>query len=393
MTSAIPGVIQWPAFGFVALVIVGRYLLVDQTSLDRLATRALTFGLVCDLLRNNNVQQAIADTLWLFDDAYVINVARQASFGPLLLSIMCLFGMARIAAAHGDDAVGSHRQYRYDAVALIATAVILVAGTPARAHDMLIDEYHGWPAAIVWIAYYSVLAASSLSIVHIMVGELRDGDNTIRENIIYVVVLAYFGILALQSIYLPAQTVAAVLTDSPAKDPTMQSKAISAFVALIVGAAIIAVPLVGAILLRSGWDRPGRYCRKLRPLWRDLTDIYPEVVLERPGADSVSQLHRMTMEIRDCLARLHRYAPEAPEYAPAGSPRDELCDYARRISAAVTAKQSGQLPPARPTERHPQTPQRRDLAAELNQLVELARVWRRVHPTTAPLLTGPHHTR
>ncbi|MEU8894822.1 MAB_1171c family putative transporter [Nocardia sp. NPDC048505] len=371
MTSAIPNVIQWPTFGFVALVLAGRYLLVAQSTLDRLATRALLFGLLCDLLRNDRVQEFIAATLWMFDHASVINFARQASFGPLLLSIMCLYGMARIAVAHSDD---SPRQWRrYDAVALIATAVMLVAGTPARAHDMLIDEYHGWPAVIVWFAYYSVLAVSSLSIITIMVGELRGGDNTGRETAVYLVVLTYFGVLALESIYMPARTLVAVLSGSPAADPTMQSKALSAFIALAVGAAILTVPLFGAILARTGWDRPGRYCRRLRPLWRDLTDVYPEVVLDRPTADSVSQLHRMTMEIRDCLVRLNHYAPQAHTEARA----DDPAAYADRVAAAIAAKQGGGQPV--PLHRPVPTARRRDLTAELDQLVELARIWRHVH--------------
>ncbi|MFC9895002.1 MAB_1171c family putative transporter [Nocardia sp. NPDC127579] len=370
MTSAIPAAVQWPVFGFVALVLIGRYLLVAQTILDRLASRALLLGLLCDLLRNDTVQRAIAAALWMFDDAYVIDLARQASFGPLLLSIMCLFGMARIATSPTDESTVWRRQRRYDAAALIAIAVMLAAGTPARAHGMLIDEYHGWPAIIVWLAYYSVLGASSLAIIRIMVIELRSGDNTVREIAIYLVVLAYFGVLALESVYLPAQTVAAVLTDSPARDPSMQSKALSAFIALIVGAAILTVPLLGAVVVRAGWDRPGRHCRAIRPLWRDLTRVYPEVVLERPTTDSISQLHRMSMEIRDCLVRLHRYVPEDDMHG-------DLRTYAHRISAAIGAKRSGQPPRASSPGRFTATSARRDLAAELAELVELARIWRR----------------
>ncbi|MFC9435653.1 hypothetical protein [Nocardia sp. NPDC057030] len=74
-------------------MIAGRYLLVAQTPMDRLGTRALLFGLVCDMMRNASVQHAITRVCWMFDDAYVINVVRQVSFGPLLLSIMCIYGM------------------------------------------------------------------------------------------------------------------------------------------------------------------------------------------------------------------------------------------------------------------------------------------------------------
>ncbi|WP_107656399.1 MAB_1171c family putative transporter [Nocardia suismassiliense] len=397
MTSAIPGIIQWTTFVFVATVIVGRHILVDQTPMDHLGTRALVFGLVCDMLRNDAVQHVIVGVCWVFDDAYVINVVRQASFGPLLLSIMCIYGMARFAFSPDDDLpTVRRRQRRYDAVALAATAVILAAGTPARAHNMLIDEYHGWGAAIVWIAYYSVLAVSSLSIINMMIGELRSGDNTGREIAIYIVVLGYFGYLTIESIYVPVDTVISVLADSAARDPSMQFKALTAFVALIAGTAILTVPLIGAVLVRIGWDRPGRYCRRIRPLWRDLTDAYPEVVLERPATgtsvDSISQLHRMTMEIRDCLVRLNRYAPEG---RAVGSGRDQLCGYAHRISAAVVAKQRGQLPPPPAPGRAEQaahTTQRRDLEAELNQLVELSRIWRRVHqPCRRPGLFAKRH--
>ncbi|MFC9435652.1 MAB_1171c family putative transporter [Nocardia sp. NPDC057030] len=292
---------------------------------------------------------------------------------------------ARFAASPDDDwSIVARRQRRYDAVAVTAAAVILAAGTPARAHNMLIDEYQGWGAAIVWITYYSVLAASSVSIIKMMVAELRSGDNTTREIVIYLVVLSYFGYLTIESVYVPAETVIAVVAHAAAQDPSMQSRAFTAFVALVIGTAILTVPLVGALLVRTGWDKPGRYCRRIRPLWRDLTDCYPEVVLERPAtgtaADSISQLHRMTMEIRDCLVRLNRYISGVPPHRAAGSEHDELCDYARRISAAVAAKRSGQLPPpAGRTEHYTRPAQRRDLEAELNQLIELSRIWRRIH--------------
>ncbi|KAA0024147.1 MAB_1171c family putative transporter [Antrihabitans cavernicola] len=387
MTSAIPDIVQWTAFVFVAIVLVGRCILVSHTPMDRLATRALSLGLMCDMLRNDWVEKEIARVFSMFDGANIINIVRQASFGPVLLSLMCIVGMARLASSPSDDSGTMwRRQRRYDAVAIAATAVILAAGTPARAHDMLIDEYLGWGAAVAWIAYCSVLAAASISIIYIMIGELRGGDNTVRESAIYIVVLVYFGALTVQSIYVPFATVTAVLAGSAAKDPSMQSQALIAFVALIAGAAILTVPLIGAALVRTGWDRPGRYCRRIRPLWRDLTDTYPEVVLERPAAgtpaDSISQLHRMTMEVRDCLVRLNRHTLPLRHDGIAGSERDKLRDYAQRISVVVAAKRSGQLPSSSALSHARQAgrgTQRRDLAAELNQLVELARIWRRLH--------------
>lgn len=387
MTSSLPGIVQWPVFAFVGIVIAGRYVLVADTSMDQLATRALLFGLICDLLRNDGVEKVIAGLFWMFDDVDVINLVRQASFGPLLVSIMCIYGMARLAASPDDESTTVwRRQRRYDAVALAATVVFLGAGTPAREHDMLIDEYQGWGAAIAWIAYYGVLFVASISIIHIMIGEFRDGDNTTRETTIYLVVLGYFGYLALESIYVPAESVTAVLTGSTVMDPSMQSRAITAFLALCIGTAILAVPLLGAAIVRTRWDRPGRYCRRLRPLWSDLTDSCPDVILQRPAtgtsADSISQLHRMSMEIRDCLVRLNQYAQDRrPDHA-AGLHGDALYEYAQQISVAVAKKRSGQPPPSPPLGHAGYTPRiahRRDLTAELDQLVDLARIWRRVH--------------
>ncbi|WP_433601897.1 DUF6545 domain-containing protein [Nocardia sp. CA-135953] len=59
----------------------------------------------------------------------------------------------------------------------------------------------------------------------------------------------------------------------------------------------------------AGWDRDARIYR--RPLWHDRTAV-PEIVLPadaRHGADSITRLFRMTVEIRDALPHLGSCLP------------------------------------------------------------------------------------
>ncbi|WP_324194026.1 DUF6545 domain-containing protein, partial [Nocardia farcinica] len=85
-----------------------------------------------------------------------------------------------------------------------------------------------------------------------------------------------------------------------------------------------------------------RYCRRLKPLWRDLTAAVPEIVLALPQdrfgrVEPATRLHRMTAEIRDSLLQLKRYGA-------VDEPGQGADVYARRVAAAIAAKNAGVAP-------------------------------------------------
>ncbi|WP_373862755.1 DUF6545 domain-containing protein [Nocardia amamiensis] len=59
--------------------------------------------------------------------------------------------------------------------------------------------------------------------------------------------------------------------------PAPRTPPVAAFLGLLIITLLTAIPLVIAVLARARWDQPGVHCRRLHPLWRDLTTAVPEV--------------------------------------------------------------------------------------------------------------------
>ncbi|WP_067478393.1 hypothetical protein [Nocardia amamiensis] len=133
MTSPVPGLIAWPVLTCLMLVLAGRWWLLRDSIVDRLINRALTATICEHLLQEAWFEQSLA---WLLpgDDSDVVNIARQLSLGATVFSISNVYGIAKLWAG-ADPAHTWRRQWRYDLVAIAATAVILIAGTPARRAD------------------------------------------------------------------------------------------------------------------------------------------------------------------------------------------------------------------------------------------------------------------
>ncbi|MCY0929428.1 hypothetical protein OTB20_25160 [Streptomyces sp. H27-H1] len=82
--------------------------------------------------------------------------------------------------------------------------------------------------------------------------------------------------------------------------------------------------------------------RRLRPLWRDLTTVVPEVVLAAPlGRNPRIQLHRVVIEIRDAASALVPYIPDALRQGGGGG---DTAIQASGLHAARHAKIRGHHP-------------------------------------------------
>ncbi|MEU2042432.1 MAB_1171c family putative transporter [Nocardia niwae] len=377
MTSPIPGLITWPVLTGIALVLAGRSWLLRDSIVDRLVNLGLAGALAEHLLREAWFEQALA---WLLpgDDSDVVNIARQLSLGATVWAVSNIYGIARLWAG-ADPAHAWRRQRRYHLVSIAAAVVILIAGEPARRADQLIDRALGWPAVVVWVAFSLPLGATALLVGRVSAREMRvAGDTPWQERALYAVVLCTAVGMGIVAVVYPIEAVTSVLTGRPSSDPEMRWKAWSGFLLSAVGApAVVTVPLISTLLAHLGWDRTGRYCRRLQPMWADLTAAVPEIVLDMRRdhdgrTDPAIRLHRMTVEIRDSLLHLERYSHSLDDPAACGDPHI----HARRVAEAVAAKAAGHPPSAsRFTRRHRIQPGARDLAAELHQLLALAKAW------------------
>lgn len=394
MTSPIPGLIAWPVLTGITLVLAGRWWLLRDSVVDRLINRALAAALSGLLLREAWFEQSLA---WLLpgDDSDVVNLARQVSLGAILLIVSNIYGIAKLWA--GTDPVHTwRRQRRYDLVTITITAVILIAGTPARRADQLIDQHLGWPAVVVWVVFSLPIGATALLVSRVSVREMRADDTTWQERALYIVILCLAVALGIEAVANPIETAKSVVTDQPVHDPEMHRKAWSFFLAAVGAPAVVTVPLISTLLTHVGWDRTGRYCRRLQPMWADLTAAVPGIVLAMPRdhnsrTDPAIRLHRMTVEIRDSLLHLKRYSHSPGDLAATtGDPHI----HARRIAEAIATKAAGHPPiSSPPMPRHHVQPGARDLIEELRQLLALAKAWQHARsPTTTPD-HGPQPTR
>ncbi|MEU8460866.1 MAB_1171c family putative transporter [Streptomyces sp. NPDC029003] len=104
----------------------------------------------------------------------------------------------------------------------------------------------------------------------------------------------------------------------------------------------------------TDWARSYRSYRALYPLWRDLYESSPDIVLEPPGSASVSdlnyRLHRRVIEIRDGWRDLRPYidrtAPHGSGATDAGAGEEYRQAFAEaaQIRQALDAKRAGTIP-------------------------------------------------
>ncbi|TDP28219.1 MAB_1171c family putative transporter [Nocardia ignorata] len=357
------------------LVTIGRWWLLRERDVDRLVNRAITAALPALLLRGTWVQYLLVLALPI-PDKDVIQLDNQGVLAAIVLCVVCIYGLAQLWA--GADPEGTWRRQRaYDTGALAASAIILIAGTPARSAGQLIDQTLGWPAVVAWIAFYIPLAATAWLVGKTSIHELRhpDAATTWRERLVIAGALGIALVAGIDSIANLTLTIIAVLGDHPALDPYMGYKTWTFFLDAVWGGTVIAVLLISAVLIQTGWDRAGRYCRRLEPLWRDLTAAVPEIVLTTPHDSRrtipATRLYRMTVEIRDAVLNLQRYALDVP---PELGDRDART-FAQHLATLIDAKAAGDAPYRSPTPGTSVQPRARDLTAELQLLLDLAKVW------------------
>ncbi|MFE7744922.1 MAB_1171c family putative transporter [Nocardia sp. NPDC057455] len=346
--NAVPTPVLLSVVVFVALMTTGRWLLVDETATDRLINRTFSWNLVGLLL-------------------YEVAVAlHRPDLGPRvylcggLMALASFYGLARLLDG-AETAAVHRRQRRYDATA-VAVAVSLIVATPILQWAWRIDYVE-----VVWTLSALPGGVCALLFGRACVRELRSGGVSVREKLIFAMLLA-FAIYWLISMTI---MIVRALAGTPPSEPG-KMWAVAAVLMFSAITLLTMIPLVAALLARAGWDRAGRACRRLRPLWRDLTAVVPEVVLTEDLSaprEATSQLYRMTVEIWDALLHLKPYAPGSPAGIDTDARR-----YALQVALAVRAKRGGSTPASGVAAGAAQA-EARNRTAEFRFLLELARAW------------------
>ncbi|MEV0413506.1 MAB_1171c family putative transporter [Streptomyces sp. NPDC050448] len=137
------------------------------------------------------------------------------------------------------------------------------------------------------------------------------------------------------------------------------------------------------------WVRSYRSYRALYPLWRDLYESSPDIVLEPPGSASVSdlnyRLHRRVIEIRDGWRDLRPYidrsAPGAGiggSEAGAGKESRQAFAEAAQIRQALHAKRAGTIPADSKDAGDFEDRDTDNFTAEVAWLTQVASVYRKI---------------
>ncbi len=354
---------------FVVPMTIGRWIFVNDTTSDRLINRTWSWDLTGVLLY---------ELMAALGHPYL---AKCLYLGPGMIALSGFYGLARLV--DGADAKGARaRQRRYDSIA-VAVAVSLIVGAPV-AHSMFHFDY----TELVWTLSGIPGSLSGFLFARACVRELRVADSPVREKFTYALLLAF---ALYWTISWPI-----LLVRSLAGTPPSRPGTVAAVVAVLMLAAITlltAIPLVTVLVARAGWDRAGRICRRLRPLWCELTAAVPEVVLlDDPSAprDSASRLYRMTVEIWDALLHLKPYAPDASELGSPSVTADNVRAYALRAAGAARAKRHGSTPAPSSSARGEVRAGRRDRRAELEFLIGLAREWPKAAAVVGYGMETPH---
>jgi hypothetical protein len=263
MWIPVTGLLAWSVVAYAAAVVVGRLLLVRETIIDRLANRALLWSIVGLLLYRCTMTPTMA------------SLANQLALGSIVMVTSYLYGIAQSVAADSAPNTGWRGQRVYCLIAVAATAAILVAGTSARDEGRLADLTLNWQGIVIGYAFGIPLTINTFAFFGIGVRELRGGDLPARE----VGMCLALGAGITYAWLTEAVSIAQTSTGWPALGAQLPRIESAFTLCVAYYATLIAVPLVISLITRAGLDRAGRTCRRLRPLWRDLTEAVPEIVL------------------------------------------------------------------------------------------------------------------
>lgn len=356
--SPLPGFIAWPVFGYASVLTAGRLLLFRDTIADQFLNRILLWCLLALALYRCTWTPTVAE------------LAQLPALGCLVVMAMYMLGLARFWDADGDVAAIWRRQRGYCLVAVVSAVAILGAGFHAHVRGRSIDMGPDLDGMLLAIAFGAPMAISAATLLWIGTRWLRRTESAKEKVFYYALIIDTAYILANQVL-----STMQVLTGWPDLGPHLPRVEFITVVCLVSSSTLLAVPLGAWMLERLGLDRSARSCRRLRPLWRDLTGAVPEIVLlpdagAREQVPPSTRLLRMAVEVRDALLHLRPYFPEGDE-SPLGT-----ADHAHRLACAVQARKTGG-PPVR-AEVVPRSPLgARDFDTDLQHLLALARVWPR----------------
>ncbi|WP_435593123.1 MAB_1171c family putative transporter [Nocardia sp. bgisy118] len=369
MSFTITDGVAWAIIGSLILVLAGRFLLVRDTVIDYLVNRLLLCSLLTLLLYR-----------WSKTGPFA-GVVEQLAIGCVVLSTTYLLGIARLEGPNEDMSRVRRRERRYCAIALACTAAILFAGWSADAEGLPLDFGIGWQGFLFFLSFSVPITANTVLFAIRGIRELQTGSREAVEKLVALALVAV-DVFSWTSQLL---CVSQLVFGRPDLGPHLPRVEWTFTVCIAANGVLLALPLATALGEAAGLDAAGRSRRRLRVLWRDLTEAVPEIVMPPGvGTGSHGRLFRMTVEIRDAILHLGPYLPPVhDEGDDLRGGRGELDRFAHRLALATAARKSG-AQPGNPRGAELLELPARDFDADLRQLRELSRAWVRMRSSGMP---------
>ncbi|WP_280498105.1 MAB_1171c family putative transporter [Nocardia asiatica] len=371
MTSSAPPVIAWLIItGSAAAALLRLVWLHDRA---RPSERHVTYALICAviaaLLREGAVQRALADAGLLS-----VGFTRQlgttfivATFAPLI--VLAQSWSERWSEQESE----SYRRMRRAVwgAAGVSMALMLLLGAHARALGQYIDRTEGWQTVAYFAFFSGWCGATGLLVFAASVRELRAGQLRPSHKLTYLLILIVGGWTLEEAVSIFASSVCAATGTGAAFVDFRFHANENNFVYMVGLGSLAAGVRVGTeIARRLGIDAASRTVRQLTPMWRDLVTTCAEIPRPSqadPDPDPRRRLHRMTVEIRDALLVLGRFAEPLPADVPADAA--EAVQIARALHRKADGSQPGSY-----LRLHASAPGR-DIVDETRTLRRIARHW------------------
>ncbi|MGW5572380.1 DUF6545 domain-containing protein [Nocardia thailandica] len=289
-----PAVVVWGCAVWAVVVTVLRLWLVRETAEERLINRALLFAAAGTFLGVASVPLHLGIA------------GRTVGAVVGFFTSSSVFGFARVVATRDTEGIW-RRQRRYDAGAWLLGAISVILGVAAGTGLITVDLLNRW-FDLGGVLVCFPLAVSGALILRGCVREIVLPATSLAERITYGILISIAGYWISYSGYLVV--LFAMNRSTFAIGPVW---ALCAYAFLAAITTLLAIPVMWRLLDVLGWNRAGRDCARLRPLWADLTAEVPEVCLgDTIHRNAAERRYRMTIEIRDALLHLRRQA-ESPD--------------------------------------------------------------------------------
>jgi hypothetical protein len=202
------------------------------------------------------------------------------------------------------------RQRIYSAIAAVSTVLTLLAGPSAGSAGRLVEQNLNWAGLVVWTAHGAPLMATTLVYTRLCIRELRLENPRPAARALFLLMLLSFVPIYADLVLLVGE----MGFGWELGYPHIVRSEIAFTFAAVLATTLVAGPMVGQLMEYAGLDRDGRICRRLRPLWRDVTAAVPQIVMfpavdGLTRRDTTARLLRMTVEIRDAILQLGPYLP------------------------------------------------------------------------------------